>query len=207
MHNFLILFFKPGIQALSDEELISSYRKENDNRFLSELFGRYIRSVFLISMKYLKDEELSKDISMQVFEKLVDDLKRFEVKHFKSWLHVVTKNACYMHHRSNKVLEKVSLPESMENDALLHHEYDHGHELRLEQLEKAITMLDMEQKQCIELFYLQDKTYKEVADITGFSMNEVKSHIQNGKRNLKNYLVVHGDTLLMVFACVYFLNK
>ena len=93
----------------------------------------------------------------------------------------------------------------VENSSEEHHEYE-NHELRLEQLEKAITTLSDDQKQCIELFYLQEKTYKEVTDMTGFSMNQVKSHIQNGRRNLKSYLIDHDDILLMVFAMIY-LNR
>ena len=46
-------------------------------------------------------------------------------------------------------------------------------------------LLNPEQKQTVELFYLQEKSYKEIVDQTGFSMNDVKSYIQNGKRNLK----------------------
>jgi RNA polymerase sigma factor (sigma-70 family) len=202
------LFQTLSIKALSDEELIKNYCQRNDNKFLGELFSRYIRFVFLVCMKYLKDEELSKDISMQVFEKLSDDLKRFEVKNFKSWLHVVAKNACYAHFRADRHFTTVSISDkndalkSMENIPDLHHNNDH--ELRIEQLEKAITMLDHEQKQCIELFFLKGKPYKEVAEITGFSTNQVKSHIQNGKRNLKNYMIANGEILLLVFMSIYF---
>ena len=48
-------------------------------------------------------------------------------------------------------------------------------------LEEAIKKLKEEQRICIDLFYLQEKSYKEVCDITGFTMLNVKSHIQNGK--------------------------
>ena len=205
------MFLKPRILTLSDEELLEGFRKENDNKYLGELFGRYIRFVFLVCMKYLRDEDLAKDISMQVFEKISTDLHRFEVQNFKSWLHVVTKNTCLMHIRSVKHLPRQSEAEKkialmhVENSSEEHHEYE-NHELRLEQLEKAITTLSDDQKQCIELFYLQEKTYKEVTDMTGFSMNQVKSHIQNGRRNLKSYLIDHDDILLMVFAMIY-LNR
>jgi RNA polymerase sigma-70 factor (ECF subfamily) len=52
-------------------------------------------------------------------------------------------------------------------------------------LEKCIETLGDEQKQCVKLFYLQEKCYKEITESTGFDMNKVKSYIQNGKRNLK----------------------
>jgi RNA polymerase sigma factor (sigma-70 family) len=203
------LFRKKEIRSFSDEELIEKYKKENSNFYLGELFERYIRFVFLICMKYLKDEEISKDISMQVFEKLTDDLLRFEVKNFKSWLHVVVRNSCFMHLRADK--HTVSLSVEAKNDLLKNMETDdESHliendpkEIRLKQLEQAISSLDEDQKKCIELFYLKEKSYKEVTELTGFSMNLVKSHIQNGKRNLKKYLVMNGELLLIVFLVLY----
>ena len=53
------------------------------------------------------------------------------------------------------------------------------------QLETALKTLNKEQKWCVELFYYKNKSYNEIIDITGYTANEVKSHIQNGKRNLK----------------------
>jgi RNA polymerase sigma-70 factor (ECF subfamily) len=85
----------------------------------------------------------------------------------------------------------------------MHHNDRDGIDLKLEQLEMAMKILGEEQKQCIELFYLQEKSYKEVTEITGFSMNQVKSFIQNGKRNLKNYLVTNGNIAMVIFMCFY----
>jgi len=203
------VFRKKEIQAFSDEELIEKYRKEKNNIFLGELFERYIRFVFLISMKYLKDQELSKDMSMMVFEKLSDDLLRFEIINFKSWLHIVVRNSCFMHLRKERHIIIHSLdgkndPKNyMETGHELHPMESENMEIRIEQLEKAINTLDAAQKICIELFYLKEKSYKEVTEITGYSMNQVKSHIQNGKRNLKNYLVMSGELLLLVFSVLY----
>jgi len=59
-------------------------------------------------------------------------------------------------------------------------------------LKEAMTSLNREQGLCVTLFYLEEKSYKEVVEITGFSSNQVKSYIQNGKRNLKLYLESNG---------------
>jgi RNA polymerase sigma factor (sigma-70 family) len=203
------VYRKKQIQTFSDEELIEKYKEGKNNVFLGELFERYIRFVFLISMKYLKDQELSKDMSMMVFEKLSDDLLRFEIKNFKSWLHIVVRNSCFMHLRRDKQMiflsleGKNDLKNYMETGHELHPMDTNNAEIRIEQLEKAINTLDAEQKICIELFYLKEKSYKEVTELTGYSMNQVKSHIQNGKRNLKNYLVMRGELLLLVFSVLY----
>ncbi len=52
-------------------------------------------------------------------------------------------------------------------------------------MESCLETLNVDQQTCVRLFYLEQKCYKEVADITGYELNKVKSHIQNGKRNLK----------------------
>ena len=206
------MFEKHKIQALPDDALIKSFCNSNENFYLEELFGRYIRFVFLICIKYLKNEDDAKDAAMQVFEKVANDLKRFEVQNFKSWLHVATKNHCLMQLRSARKNQMVDIDNQkyfesgMENGSFMHHEYDNEKELKLEQLEKAVSMLDSDQKQCVELFYLQEKSYKEVVDITGFTMNQVKSHIQNGKRNLKNILLESGDLMFYIFALIYLIK-
>jgi RNA polymerase sigma factor (sigma-70 family) len=198
------LFDRNNIRTLTDEALVKAFCKEDNKGYLEELYGRYIRFVFLICLKYLKNEEKSKDTAMQVFEKLTGDLKRFEVQHFKSWLHVITKNTCLMQLRSEKGIELITLDDkkelqkNMENPVFLHPDDDGNHEVRIEQLKSAIESLDYEQKKCIELFYLDEKSYKEVADITGYSLNQVKSHIQNGKRNLKNVLLKNGDIVMLI---------
>jgi RNA polymerase sigma factor (sigma-70 family) len=189
----------------TDEELLKAYRNEASPEVLEDLLGRYVRFVFLVCNKYLRDQELAKDMSMQVFEKVMTDITRFEIQNFKSWLHVVAKNACLMHLRAEKGKVKVDMADAkeweriMENPGLTHHEYDEKREVQLQQLEQAISELEEGQRQCVELFYLQERSYAEVSETTGYSLNQVKSHIQNGKRNLRNLLVGRGDVLLVLF--------
>lgn len=166
---------------------------------MAVLFERYTDLVFLVAMKYLKDEAESKDAVMLVFEKLLRDLPRYEVRNFKYWLHTVVKNQCLSllekQQRSRQQAENFRLEqdEDMEYTPAfsLDGEQD-GQEKQLAQLEVAISMLKAEQRQCVELFYLQRKSYKEVAEITGFSLLQVKSYIQNGKRNLKKHMIELG---------------
>jgi len=188
----LLKLFKRTIET--DEELIALYCKTNDREYVGRLFERYATFVFAVSMKYFKDKEKSRDNTMLVFEKLLDSLKRFEVKNFKAWLHMITRNQCLMTLRSEKTRNKninrfVSDEESfMENGMVPHHDEENETEINLALLPEAIKTLADKQRICIELFYLQEKSYVEVAEETGFTLNEVKSYIQNGKRNLKIYL-------------------
>ena len=88
------LSWRSNIEKLSDRELISRFQKTEDNRFVGVLYKRYAHLVFGVGLKYLKNEEQAKDMSMQVFEKLIDKLKTQSIDNFKSWLHVMTKNEC-----------------------------------------------------------------------------------------------------------------
>lgn len=179
-----------NIADLSDEELVSLFRNSGDNNYLGVLFKRYRHLVFGVCMKYLKDEDESKDASMQVFEKLFVELKRHDIQHFKAWLHTVTKYHCLMKLRTvSKEISGID-PFVMENQAVKHpplvdNEGALDKEKRLQQMEKAMLNLEPHQQRCIQLFYLEEKSYQQVANETGFTLNQVKSYIQNGKRNLK----------------------
>jgi RNA polymerase sigma-70 factor (ECF subfamily) len=137
-------------------------------------------------MKYLKDRDQAKDAVMQVFEKLNQSLHQHEVANFKSWLYVTTRNHCLMHLRARKGKEANEItPNLMESEYMLHLENEPEMEENLSKLEKCIEELVLEQQHCVRLFYLDEKCYKDVATETGFNLGQVKSFIQNGKRNLK----------------------
>lgn len=177
----------------SDLDLIERFRSKSDQNALGELFTRYSAMVYGVCLKYLKDREVAKDAVMAVFEKLQSELKKHELAHFKSWLFVTTKNHCLMHLRAGKKMILKELNESVvENEFILHHSEDNGLEQNLEKLTKCIEQLKNDQKLCVQLFYLKEVCYKEIVKTTGIELKKVKSHIQNGKRNLKICLEQHG---------------
>lgn len=174
--------------VLDDSTLIEKYKQTGDIAFLGILYERYMHLVYGVCLKYLKNREESQDATMQIFEKLVDNLKKHEVQNFKSWLHVTAKNHCLMYLRSQKNKHSEEFSDTiMENDYMLHPTDDSTVKLEedITKLELCIEQLQNEQKACIQLFYLQKKSYKEIEQITDFELKKVKSHIQNGKRNLK----------------------
>lgn len=190
---------KTNIESWPDIEIVDHYRKTNDNDLVGILFKRYTRFVFLVCMKYLKDEEKSKDASMQIFENLFTDLLKYDIKNFKAWLHSVTKNYCLLQFRSDKHsrvfeedLKKVA-HDDVESEGFLYLHNENAKEDKLRKLEDALGSLSKEQKICIELFYLKEKCYDEVSEITGYNFKQVKSYIQNGKRNLKNILQSNNE--------------
>lgn len=147
---------------------------------------RYKTLVYGVSLKYLKDRDEAKDATMQIFEKLIGTTKVHEIENFKSWLYVTTRNHCLMQIRARKGKFTEEFQSNlMENQLLLHLEDEPELDGNLQRLEKCIETLVNEQKRCVQLFFIEEKCYKEVADQTGFNLNQVKSYIQNGKRKLK----------------------
>ena len=174
------------INEQDDAALIVRYRQSGDLESLGLLYNKYMHLVFGVCLNYLKDEEQSKDAVMQIFEELVVKLKIHEVQNFKSWLHVLSRNHCLMALRKNSKNTTVSLEDTfVENTDFVHLDIDDTKETKLTVMEKCMETLPEEQRVSVDLFYLQEKCYKEVADITGYDMLKVKSYIQNGKRNLK----------------------
>ncbi len=171
---------------LSDTTLLDRYRQSNDLTLLGVLYQRYMTLVYGVCLKYLKDREESRDAVMQIFEKLIGSLKAHEVTHFKSWIYVTARNHCLMKLRAEKGKKSIEISETlMETDSLIHLDDEPELEVNLSKLEKCIETLVAEQKQCVALFYLQQRCYKDIVELTGHDDKKVKSYIQNGKRNLK----------------------
>lgn len=179
-----------ALKKLNDEELLLRYKLRGDQNALGILFKRYTHLVLGVCMKYLRDEDDSKDAASQIFEKLLSDLKKHEIGHFKAWLHTVTRNHCFMLLRTKSREISGLDPYVMETAGQLHLE-DYSSESSLEKekklssMEQALDQLESHQKLCIRLFYLEEKSYQQITEITGYNLNQVKSYIQNGKRNLK----------------------
>jgi RNA polymerase sigma factor (sigma-70 family) len=178
-------FSKPVKTNDTDDEVqLNNYRQSGDVAVLGKLFEQYVSLIYGVCLKYLKDEEDAKDAVMGIFEELIIKVKQHEVKQFRSWVYVLSRNYCLMKLRARKRVEDVSLDDVMEFTPFLHPE-ESNREEAMKALERCMEKLNPAQKQSIDLFYLKEKCYKEIAGITGFTLNDVKSYIQNGKRNLK----------------------
>jgi len=174
-----------------DSELIADYKRFGDRKKIGILFDRYSHLVFGVCMKYLKNQDDSKDATLSIFEKAMDDLKKHDVQKFSYWIHTVARNYCLMQLRSRRAMVYIDDDEGP-GEKVLHQGGDEQgvskQEGLLQLMEEAISKLNEEQRTCIDLFYLKKYCYQDVSKITGFTMNEVKSHIQNGKRNIKIHM-------------------
>ena len=171
---------------LPDTDLVTSYRQTGDISTLSELYQRYMEQIYAVCLKYLKDPETAKDAVMAIFEELIVKVKKHEISYFKGWVYMVAKNHCLMQLRSQKQLPLETNPDFMQLADNLHPDGIFEKEENLNQLTKCIDALSSDQKQSVQLFYLQEKSYKEIAGLTNSDWNKVRSLIQNARRNLKN---------------------
>ena len=170
----------------TDKELVSLYKQSGDLAVLGELYQRYMDLVYGVCLKYFKESETAKDSVMLIFEELVSKLKKHEVDNFKGWLYQLAKNHCLMQLRTPKNLKTVEMKiELVQSEENVHLNGALEKEENFKKLEHCLGTLTDEQRQAIKLFYLDGKCYNEIVEITGQKWNQVRSAIQNGRRNLK----------------------
>lgn len=184
--NYIRALIQDKNQLQTDQELLDAFYKEKDNHLLGPLLQRYTLLLLGVSMKYLKNEMEARDAVQQVFMKVIQELQHTQVTYFKSWLYMIVKNHCLM-----QIRDRQSKPYILDANDIQISEEPFNREIHLDKekklvyLQESLDVLNADQKICIHLFYIEKKSYKEISDSTGFSMLQVKSFIQNGKRNLK----------------------
>lgn len=175
-------------KTYSDEELLRLYQQRDENYWLGLLLQRYTLLLLGVAMKYLKDKDEATDAVQQIFLKALTHLPKEEIKNFKGWLYVLLRNHCLQiirdkHHKlRDEILHNLPANNDCEKE-------QQNKEYSLEQMKAAMNELSEEQRQTISMFYLQKLSYQQIMDKTGYSFMQVKSFIQNGKRNLKLILI------------------
>jgi RNA polymerase sigma factor (sigma-70 family) len=180
-----LAFIKKISSSFSDSELVQQYKDTSNMDSLGDLYGRYMDLLYGVCLKYFKEPDEAQDAVIHIFEELVTKVKKYEIDNFKGWLYQLAKNHCLMRLRSRK-----NQPVNVDTDLMHLQENMHlddvmQKETNLIVMEHCIEQLPSEQKTAIQLFYLQEKCYKEIADTTALDINKVRSFIQNGRRNLK----------------------
>ena len=175
---------------LTDEELLRRYKTDGNGDWIGILFDRYAVLLLGMCMKYLKNEEDARDSVQQVFLKVLSEINRHEIQFFRAWIYQVAKNHCLMQlrHKHTRYQEEITdknMPgAAAQEDVSEFVEKDQ----QLGNMEQALGMLNKEQQTCIRLFYLDKQSYQQITEQTGYTLLQVKSYIQNGKRNLKHLL-------------------
>jgi RNA polymerase sigma-70 factor (ECF subfamily) len=191
----MMFFNRNSYKSLSDEEIISLYLTNKESKIIDEFYKRYSHLVFGVCLKYLKQKENAEDTTLEIFNQIGNKIEKHSIQNFKSWLFTITKNTCLMQLRKKNPqfieIDNVHVSEDY-YDSLKSKEIN---ELKLNLLEEALIELNTDQHYCIRAFYLEKKSYDEIVKDSNYSLNEVKSFIQNGKRNLKIILTKRYATL------------
>ncbi|WP_437922337.1 RNA polymerase sigma factor [Sphingobacterium sp. LRF_L2] len=184
----------PSKTNQEDNILLTNFRSTGDLEVLGKLFAKHSEMVYYVCLRYFKEQEKSKDAVMHIFEELVYKINKQDILDFPKWLYVVSKNHCLMALRREKSNNIIIVDDFVEFSSNLHQDDTYQEkEERLSLLERCIEKLPEKQKRSVNLFFINEKCYKEVSEITGYSLNEVKSYIQNGKRNLKHCMDKNGN--------------
>lgn len=184
-NNFELNFIKKISSADPDSVLVAEYKKSGNMEVLGELYQRYMDLVYGVCLKYMREPEEAKDCVLSIFEELVSKVKKYPIDHFKAWLYQLAKNHCLMKLRKQKTIPVNIDLEDVHLSNHAHLMFDFDKEDNFKHMEQCLSQLAFSQKQVIELFYLQNKCYKEIAQTIGIDGNMVRSLLQNGRRNLK----------------------
>lgn len=174
----------------SDEELLKHYKQTGNKELFADLFKKHVSVVYGSCLFYLQDKDEAQDATMQLFEKLMLDVNNRKIENFKGWLSFVVRNHCISIIRKKK---------SQSKNIKSYYEFEYeapnsdteekinsvSDDVMLENMHLCLPKLKENQRLCVELFYLKNKSYLDIANETSFTLNEIKSYIQNGKRNLK----------------------
>lgn len=181
------LLFKKNISKLTDEALLQQYNESGKTEYFGELYNRYIPLLYGLCLKYLRDEDQAQDSVMQLFENLLPKISGYEIKTFRTWLYQVAKNHCLQILRKGS--KEISLDYEinvMESDEFLHLLCEEeSSEEQLNALHHCLGKLPEPQRISILHFFMENMSYADIMEQTGYTLNNVKSFIQNGKRNLK----------------------
>lgn len=178
---------KAHITNLSNEELFELFKQDHRPNYFAELYRRYIPLLYGLCLKYLGNKNDAEDAVMDMYESLSVKITQYEITNFHSWLYSVAKNHCLQRIRQEKDRYFVEINETVMESGDFFTLLD-GDKTNEEESALAFCMneLGKEQKTSIQFFYYENKSYADIVSLTGYTLEKVKSYIQNGKRNLKN---------------------
>ena len=178
----LIVFDMSAIDlgAFSSEELAARFAETQENAYFAEIERRHKRKVWAMAYSVLGDVGKAEDVSQETFLLLSMAGDRFKDGSVEGWLCLVARrlalNLHKRHLRGEMVEERLVMetpPGSLEAD------------LPDPRILETLGTLPPAQRVCLNLLYGEGLSYKEIVGKTGFSLKEVKTHLQNGRRNFK----------------------
>ncbi len=185
----MLRFFRSRPVEATDAELLERFRRTGQADWLVQLYDRHLELTYGLCLRYLGEETRAEDAVMAIFEELLRKVPEHEIGHFRNWLHTFVRNHCLMQLRRERrsPLENTAdgLMQFAENGHLTEESTAFTGEAEGDELRDCLERLPPDQRRCIELFYLEEHSYKGIAEMTQLDLGRVRSHIQNGRRNLR----------------------
>lgn len=170
-----------NLQNLSDEKLMMQYQMGSYESF-QELYRRHSGIVYGFIKKRIKNEAMTSDIFQEVFMKLHKSKNLYKKElPFRPWLFTITQNALVDEVRKmkGKIFADVDLDQLEDSRQSFNVKIN---------LTPILTDLSLTQKAAIEMRYVEDKTFKEIAAALNTSEANVRQIVSRAIRNLKDLI-------------------
>ncbi len=170
----------------TDFELLDRFRRHGDRAAFERIVARHRPWLHRVCARLLRSDEAARDATQDVFARVLNRLDTFRGDNFPGWLKAIAVNCCL--NTIDRDKRWAPLEAAGEAPAA-----DLGPELQLLRLEEGvrarhlIARLPERQKIVFCLKYIDDCSYQEIERLTGFSNKEVKSFLQNARRNFENW--------------------
>jgi RNA polymerase sigma-70 factor (ECF subfamily) len=168
----------------TDEELIAAYLAGEEAAF-GELTARHLRGVYSFALRLVGDGAAAEDISQETFLKAWKNLKKYDKRSskFKTWLLSIARNTAIDYLRKKKHVPLSAFENESGSNILAETVADSG-ELAPQMLERlddarelhaVLEQLSSKHREILLLYYTNDCTFEEIADMLGEPANTVKS--------------------------------
>lgn len=181
---------EPALTEIDDDILVARASGGHDNAAFAELVRRHQGKVRGLLLRLTSNPTLADDLAQEVFLRAYRGLVGFEGRsRFSTWLYRIAYNV-FLNHRT-RTRELTCLPDDYESHAaapegdLSPQRYD----LRRD-LAQAVTRLPERYRAVVTLYYLQDVSYPEIAEVLDLPLGTVKTHLHRAKKLLRDHM--HG---------------
>lgn len=175
----------------ADEDIIARVL-DGDTEAFSGLVKRYQRRIVRLGYGFLKDSDAAQDFAQDVFIKAYVGLAGFRGRSsFSTWLTRIAYNAGINAKRKNGRYELLDV--EPEDTRLLSPEDQHIRAETALAMREAMKTLPAKYAVCLDLYFKEGLRYEDIAAVTGFPVNTIKSHVFRAKRDLRKALGAMED--------------
>lgn len=170
----------------SDQDYINLVLAGNANAF-ANLVDRYKEMVFTLCLRMLRNREEAEEAAQDTFIKTFKSLERYKGDaKFSTWLYKIAYNNCLDRLKKQKRRAPVvSLEITGENAASLSNVFDSIDESdKKKTINECLNLMEPEERFLLILYYLEEKSLKEISDIMNINTNNLKIKLFRGRKKL-----------------------